>query len=433
MGIVKKISKGFTAKDILNNQLFRHSIVYVLAIIAEKAIPFLLLPIMVTYLSTTDYGILQNYIGLQQILMAIVGLGVAGAIGVSYYKNSREENAENVTNVLVWGVVSILVLFTLITLFNGVINRNYNLPYFWQLIAVAHSFAAFIFLLYTGMLRLEKRPVSFGIINILKTLAEFSISIYLIVVIGMKWDGRIIGMLISFGSFSVICMFLLYRKGYLIFKFKKKVLWDLLMFGLPLIPFTLSQMLRTFLDKGFITHFEGIDENGVVGLAMNFGMLMYVVTFAFSSTFNPTLYEKLSHPQSQTKGRLVRIIYLYSLLLLILTGLLYLLSRFFIIRFIKPEWIGAIPYIFWILLSFAFNGIQTIVSQFIYFAKRTKVLASISITVNLFHIILSYFAIQWLGTIGIIYVLCLSSFAGMAVTWVVSNRIYPMPWVYKKS
>jgi len=428
LGIVKKITNGFTATDILQNRLFRHSIFYIIATVIEKAIPFLLLPVMVAYLSTSDYGILQNYIGLQQILMAFVGFSAMGAIGVTFYKKSKEENAEYIFNFLLLGVISVVVLSVVILIFHNTISHNYKLPIKWQMLTILHAYLAFNFILFTGILRLEKKPVAYGITSILKTLVEFLVSIYLIVIIGMKWEGRIIGMLVAFGIFCLASIYHLYKKGYIIPKIRKKCLIDLFVFGLPLIPFTLSQMIRIFLDKGFITHFQGISENGIVGLAMNFGMLMYVITFAFSSTFSPTIYEKLSKPRPNTKKTLVRIIYIYCIGLIGMVFILSFLSKYFIVKFIKPEWSPAIPYIFWILLAFAFSGVQGIVSQFIYYAKRTKVLATISVVNNLAHIILSYFFIQWIGTIGVIYVFCFSAFAGLVVTWFVSAKVYPMPW-----
>jgi O-antigen/teichoic acid export membrane protein len=76
------------------------------------------------------------------------------------------------------------------------------------------------------------------------------------------------------------------------------------------------------------------------------------------------------------------------------------------------------------------------VVNYIFYAKKTKVLAKITFSVAVFHIALSYVLIGLMGLDyqAIAYSMILSSFLQFVLVWWFSNRVYPMPWFtfYKK-
>ena len=71
--------------------LVKDTLIYVVADGVNKAIPFLILPIIVRYLTPEDYGVITNYAVWAQILAVFVYGAAQGSIPVNYFKLSKEK------------------------------------------------------------------------------------------------------------------------------------------------------------------------------------------------------------------------------------------------------------------------------------------------------------------------------------------------------
>ena len=72
-------------KRILRTKIVRNSGIYVLSSTINASVPFFLLPIMTTCLSTEDYGVTAIFQTVLGFMLPIVGLTMDGAIGLEYY------------------------------------------------------------------------------------------------------------------------------------------------------------------------------------------------------------------------------------------------------------------------------------------------------------------------------------------------------------
>ena len=73
-----------TAKSISKNVFF-----YVLFEAINKAMPFLLVPVLTHYLSPGEMGIIAEFTATLGILSIIIGLNVHGAINVAFFRLSK--------------------------------------------------------------------------------------------------------------------------------------------------------------------------------------------------------------------------------------------------------------------------------------------------------------------------------------------------------
>ena len=76
---------------LLKHPLLKSSLIYTLSDAINKAVPFLVLPILSYYLLPSDYGIVANYGVLLSVISIFVLIGVDGVIGVNYFKFSKED------------------------------------------------------------------------------------------------------------------------------------------------------------------------------------------------------------------------------------------------------------------------------------------------------------------------------------------------------
>lgn len=105
---------------------------------------------------------------------------------------------------------------------------------------------------------------------------------------------------------------------------------------------------------------------------------------------------------------------------------------------IFPEWVyvyggirnfkGAGIYVLWIALGYAFNGMYKMVVNYIFYVKKTYILAWITFITATINVILSYYLIKLNGALGSAQGTMLAFFFSYIFTWILSSRVYKMPW-----
>ena len=83
----------------------------------------------------------------------------------------------------------------------------------------------------------------------------------------------------------------------------------------------------------------------------------------------------------------------------------------------------------WLSVGFFFSAMYYMVTNYIFFARRTRWLAAVTIGVAAIHIPLALILISLNGGIGAAQAFALSFALIFGLTWIVSNRAYPMPWL----
>ena len=68
----------------------------------------------------------------------------------------------------------------------------------------------------------------------------------------------------------------------------------------------------------------------------------------------------------------------------------------------------------------------------IFYVGKTYILACITFFMCIVHILNTYFSIMCFGSIGATYASALTAFCTFILVWILSNKVYPMPWFTKK-
>ena len=105
-----------------------------------------------------------------------------------------------------------------------------------------------------------------------------------------------------------------------------------------------------------------------------------------------------------------------------------ILTPFIYKIFIGENFSNSIIYVFWIALGFLFQGFYFMVTNYIFYEKKTQFLSIITFCNSIFNIVITYYFINIFGTIGAAYSFTLSCIIIFISAWLLSHRIYPMPW-----
>lgn len=419
------IKKKFLS--LLKNSLIRKSGIYTLSSIFEKAIPFLLLPILTRYLSTEDYGIVSMFTVMVGLTTAFTGLGIKPAVLRSYYKDDVNFSVY-LTNALLILLISTSVVGSLFFIFSDIITKYTDFPSDWLITVVAASAGQFIINLILVVWQAKAQPIPYGAFNFSVTSLNMSLSIFLIVGMGFGWEGRVIGTVSAIVIFSIIGLGILWYNHMIKFIFVWDYIKHALGYGLPLIPHIISGTLLTYLDRIFITNMVGISETGIYTVGYKIGMIIMVIASSFNKAWSPWLFEKLNKGNKGIKKKIVKFTYLYFIVIILLANVLAFTAPLFLRYFIGENFYTADKYIAWIAWGYAFNGMYYMVSGYIFYEEKTKYLAWVTLVSAIVNIALNYILISIFGAIGAAIATTITFFVMFILTWFISSRIYSMPW-----
>jgi len=300
----------------------------------------------------------------------------------------------------------------------------------WLYIGVILSFSQFVTLLNLTLWIAEKKPKAYGIYQISQTFVISTMSILFVVVLHFDWTGQVIANILGTLSFALFSFYLLYKRGYLEFKFNKKDMKDLLHFGIPMIPHNLSGWITTNGDKLLLITLVGASATGLFTVGFQIGIVMGVLVSSFHKVWNPYLYEKLSSSNFSlnSKIKIVKFTYLYFVLMVVLVLFLNFIAKYIFIYMIDSQYMDSYQYVIYILIMYALNGMYFMVVSYIFYFKKTKQLAYITFSCSILHLLFSYIFINIFGAIGAAYSGVISYTLMFLAVWYYSNKIYPMPW-----
>lgn len=418
--------------EIFNHNLFKASLIYTISDAINKSVPFFILPILSYYILPLDYGIISNFNVILAVACIFTMIGVDGAIGVQFFKLTRDDLARfNFNAFLLIVSITLILLFSIVG-FHREIYSWVKIPFEYQLLVVVMGFSTTITAINLTLWRLEEKPLKFGIYEISQTIINISFSLILVIIYKLGWVGRVGGMFTASIIFGVYSIFLLFKRKYLIVNYDKKYLKYILFFGLPLIPHALSFWVRSAIDRIYITKFIGEAATGLYATGFQFGLLISFLTMSFNNAFVPFLYKQLSEKDEmlleKNKRRIVKLT-VYIMIGLGCATLFFWFLSFLMLNYLFSEnYLESKEFIIWAILAQTFQGFYLLFVNYIFFANKTKGLAMITFACASLQLFLSYFFIQAFGAIGAAYSTVIVSFINFSAVFLYSRKVYKMPW-----
>jgi O-antigen/teichoic acid export membrane protein len=414
----------------INKKTFGKGSIYLIANVLNASIPLLLLPILTRVLSPQDYGIVAMFTIFLNLVNAFVGLSVQGAVNVNYFKLTAQKFSEYIASCLVLLSLSAFITFIVIAIFGFWIERYLELPYQWLLIAVAVSFFQFLIRLQLTVWIVKGAAIQYGALQISNTLMNALFSLFLIFMVGMLWEGRLIGQVVAIVVSGLVCIFLLYKNNLIKKPTTLKLdMQDALKFGLPLIPHVLGAFAIYSMDRVIITSLIGAYAVGIYMVGLQLGQAMGLLSDSFNKVYSPWLMKALS-ADNIDKYHIVRNSYLGMGFILII-GILWGIIATLTLPLLAGEEFRQAKSIIWLLcLGFSLQGLYYLVTNYIFYTKKTKFLAFITFTFGLINVPLTYCLVKYYGIVGAAYAFIIVQFLFFISVWYLSNKVYPMPWFY---
>ncbi|MBA7527264.1 hypothetical protein ES705_19440 [subsurface metagenome] len=418
----------FNLSYIFNHKLFKNSLVYTSTNVINNAIPFFLLPIMTRYLTPSDYGVVATFNVLSAVMVVFVGLSMHGAINVNYFKLEKEELREYIGNVFSILFSSFLLVFAVVYILKSNFSVLTKFPENWILYIVVIALFQSIFAITLGLWQVEQKSLPYGLFQISRTILNVSLSVVFVVLLCWGWQGRILGVIITSVIFGLLSIFVIYKRKYIKFSFNKRYVKDALLFGIPLIPHALGGWIITGIDRIFINSMVGVAPTGIYTVGYQVGMIIGLLANSFNLAWSPFLFEKLKENNYLTKVKIVKFTYLYNAGIIIVALALSFFAPYFLKFFVSRNFYFAYKYVLWIALGYAFQGMYLMVVNYIFYVKKTYILAWVTFSSAGINVVLNYFFIKANGAIGAAQATTITFFTQFIMVWILSAKVYRMPW-----
>jgi O-antigen/teichoic acid export membrane protein len=204
-----------------------------------------------------------------------------------------------------------------------------------------------------------------------------------------------------------------------------------LKFGVPLIPHAIGGIMFTAIDRVFLTEFYGVEQTGNYSVSYQLGAIVSLLTFSFNNAFVPWLYQNLSNNNVNSKIKIVKFTYFYFITLAVFATFFLLIFPYIVIYMVDKSYKSINSYSVFIVYGFVFQGMYYMVTNYITFAKKTLYQSIITFFVALLKLPITYFSLLFFGISGASISFCFTFFIFFILTWIVSHKVYPMPWFLK--
>ena len=417
-------------------RLVKQSLVYGIGYSLTRFIGFLLLPLYTNYLSPREYGIAALVFMFLAIANVIFTLGLNTAfLRFFVLADSNEEKKTIFSTVYLSTIFTTVFFAALLFIFSPHLSKLIiDQARFSGLIKLSSGILLFdtfsIFPLL--VLRGEERSGKFIKIILIAVITSFALNILFIV--HLNWGveaifrANLIASAVTFLLLSPIV------RRYFNLSLSGKIYKELLKFGLPYIPATLSVTLMDLIDRILLGKLTDTGTVGIYNAGYKLGMFMALVVSGFRFAWHPFF---LSTSKQEDAKPIFSKVLTYFLLI---TGFFFLAITFFIddiVRFNLGDitifgqsyWEGTkiVPVI---LLSYILYGIYVNFVVGIHLKKKTKYLPFITGIGAVTNIIGNFLLIPVLGMMGAAWATLIAYFLMASLLFFFAQRNYPISYEY---
>jgi len=272
-------------------RLARHSVVYGLGGLVSRILATLLLPLYTHYLPPNAYGRVEIVTAATAVLAIVLQLGIASAF-FRFYFDAKEPPAKlTVIRTSFWFTMGMSTLGLVLGLvFAAPIGHVIGLGHDPSLVraGAVGLWAQTNYQQLTALFRVEERSTAYSIASISNVLITVAAMVLFVAVLHWGAIGLVAGNFT--GTLLVYLVLLAYRSEQLGHEFDRGLLRQMQRFGMPLVPSALALWTINFVDREFVSWYNGNAEVGVYSAALKISTVITFVMIAFRTAWPAFAY-----------------------------------------------------------------------------------------------------------------------------------------------
>ncbi|MBS1538127.1 MAG: polysaccharide biosynthesis C-terminal domain-containing protein [Bacteroidetes bacterium] len=416
------------------------ALIYGLTTILVRFMTFLLTPLYSNYLSKTEIGVFSDLFAVLGFVTIIYCVGLDTSF-FRFFNHDDKEGTKKAFSYSFWGIFIVSGFFTAMTFIFAdniaVYFPEINTKFGSSVIRIAAfiPFCDVLTFIPYAVLRMNRRAKTFAGLKIMTVGVNVVATYLLIVVFKMGIMGIVVAGIISsgvalFAFLPIIIRWLApLRGGKILFR-------EMLTFGLPTVPSSLSLMILQVADRPIMKSIGGAEMLGMYSVNYRLGIPMMLFVAVFEFAWRP--FYLTHHEEADAKALFSRILTYFTLccavvFLIVCFGMDYIVRLPFVGgRFINPTFWSGMGIIPIIMGGYFFNGLYVNFAAGFHITKSTKFLPIATVVAAASNVLLNILLIPKYGIYGGAWATFGAYFLSMIVLYYYARKVYPIPYEWKR-
>lgn len=338
-------------------------------------IGFFTTPIFTRFLSPTDYGILDTTNLILVILSLFGSLQLETSLLRFYFDDKSFKHKQSIYTT---GLFILIPLSTIIVILFIIFGKEIS-----KLLFNSQDYSLIIFIAIfklpfdnirgynNSLFRAEQNRKRFLWFNTLYIIIASTFSVFFISILKAGVVGILYSQTITSILFSLISSWLT-RKYIDYNSFSLLRLWEMLKYGLPFIPSSLSYYAQLYINRVFILSFFTMHSVGIYAIAVKLVLPITLLNNTLKQAWLPKALDSYKHEKS--KYNFNSFLFLYLTLSIIFSLILTFMGEQLVIVFATSKYIEAGQLIGLLSIIALINGLINLISVGIHIVKRTYLL-----------------------------------------------------------
>lgn len=404
------------AMPALKTNLLLSSSIYVFGTFLTQGVNFFALIFFARLMSPEEYGKFAIYVFWNAIVQIFIGLRTQSSINNAYIDFGKQNIYRFASDVSFITLGSFVVFVIPLYIFSGFTAELVGLPFLALILGVVQAYFLYYVQLITGIYRIEERPLPYLIYSLANVFLDAALScIWIFMLSSNKYMGKVYGSLVSAILTGGIAALVIHRRSHFKLKLDKSYVKYALVFSLPLILHGLASVFNGKVDAWFLMKLKSSGDAGVYSFSGNFGHVIYVLYTACNLAFIPWYYKKKAADQNDTVTALIKqyigiFAFIFFSFLCIIPEVIDLLGT--------DAYEKAKYYAPGVALGFFFNFLYNFPTNYLFYKKRTNLIAVTTCTTFFLNFLGNYFLIKHLGIRGAMLTAALTPLSYLIINFI---------------
>ena len=413
---------------------FKHTSIYTFGNLTSKAVGLLLIPVYTHYLKPREYGIID----ILDLTIILIGVVVSMGLGSSLFRyylaaETEEGRHEVVGSALLFSMISAGVVAIPILLGSrGISQLLFRTPGYasYLQLAMLSFWIGMIAETCRNYIRARQQSAFFVATLLIQLVISVGLNIYFIVfrhlgVMGFLLSSLIVSVLAS----GALLVHTLAETG---FRVSIPTTRRMLIYGAPFIFSGLGSFVLNFADRYFLNAYANLTEVGIYALGYKFGFLISMLASApFLQMWDAQVFVVQKEPNA--KAVYARMFEYFAALILFGVLILSVFIKDVLRVMAAPEYFAAHHVVPIIALAYVFNGWGQYFRLGMLLTNRTRSIGVIMVGTGAVTLALYVIFIRAFHGMGAAVATLLSFALMMVWTYIVSQRLYPVPFNHRRT
>lgn len=369
----------------------------ILSTVLLRGLSIFTAPLFSRLLGDSGYGVVSIYlvwVGVLQIIFTFQSHGSLVNARIEYpdeKQKAYQSSAMTLSMLMYLGCTAVVLLFL------DPISQLLRMDRILVILILIQAFAGFATLFLNAKFTYEFRADLNCLISVGVAVLTLVLSLLFIwwMPEGQEHFGRILALVLANGVFGYsACVYVLLSGR----TFYNKEYWKFcLTLSLPLVFYSLSDLLLGQSDRVMLQHMLSEATVGQYSLAYNFAGIIFTIFGALNNTWVPFFFEDMKQGRRQPMmAQAKNFLELYTVLS---AGFVLLTTEVYHIFASREFWAGTllIPVF---VVGYYFNFLCTFPINYEYYRKKTKVVAIVTVAAAVINVGLNYVLIKNMGLVG---------------------------------